>query len=391
MADTVTFQSATPATPPDATIIATDDAGIAGQVQIIKLAISADGSATPIPADASGLKIKADSLPLPTGAATSALQTQPGVDIGDVTVNNAAGVSAVNVQDGGNSLTVDNGGTFAVQDAAAEASLSVLDDWDESDRAKVNLIVGQAGVQGGSGVVTALTQRVVLATDVALPTGNNNVGDVDIASIAAGDNNIGNVDIVTMPAVTNAGTFVVQENGAALTSLQLIDDSVITDDITTFTPGTSKGLAIAAVVDDDSTDTADEGDMVLVRATKERKLRVVSALDSAAMQSGNDQVTPKFVSIAASASGDNTLVSGVASKKIRVLSYVLMSNGTVNAKFQSSTGGDITGLLYLVANTGASSGFSPVGHFETVAGEDLQLNLSGAIAVGGHLTYIEVD
>jgi len=32
---------------------------------------------------------------------------QPGVDIGDVTVNNAAGASAVNIQDGGNSLTVD--------------------------------------------------------------------------------------------------------------------------------------------------------------------------------------------------------------------------------------------------------------------------------------------
>lgn len=44
---------------------------------------------------------------LPTGAATAALQTQPGVDIGDVTVNNAAGASAVNIQDGGNSITVD--------------------------------------------------------------------------------------------------------------------------------------------------------------------------------------------------------------------------------------------------------------------------------------------
>lgn len=39
--------------------------------------------------------------------ATAALQTQPGVDIGDVTINNAAGVAAVNIQDGGNSITVD--------------------------------------------------------------------------------------------------------------------------------------------------------------------------------------------------------------------------------------------------------------------------------------------
>jgi hypothetical protein len=51
--------------------------------------------------------ISAASLPLPIGAATSALQTQPGVDIGDVTVNNGAGAAAVNIQDGGNSITVD--------------------------------------------------------------------------------------------------------------------------------------------------------------------------------------------------------------------------------------------------------------------------------------------
>ena len=54
--------------------------------------------------------VSAASLPLPTGAATSALQTQPGVDIGDVTINNSSGAAAVNIQDGGNSITVD--GTF---------------------------------------------------------------------------------------------------------------------------------------------------------------------------------------------------------------------------------------------------------------------------------------
>lgn len=32
---------------------------------------------------------------------------QPGIDIGDVTINNGSGASAVNIQDGGNSLTVD--------------------------------------------------------------------------------------------------------------------------------------------------------------------------------------------------------------------------------------------------------------------------------------------
>jgi hypothetical protein len=41
--------------------------------------------------------------------------------------------------------------------------------------------------------------------DAALPAGTNNIGDVDILTIAAGDNNIGNVDVVTLPALP-AGT-----------------------------------------------------------------------------------------------------------------------------------------------------------------------------------------
>lgn len=45
------------------------------------------------------------------------------------------------------------------------ASLSVLDDWDESDRAKVNPIVGVAGVAAGAGAVGTTVQRMTLASD----------------------------------------------------------------------------------------------------------------------------------------------------------------------------------------------------------------------------------
>lgn len=70
--------------------------------------------------------------------------------------------------------------TQTTHQSNAATSLSVIDDWDETDRAKVNPIVGQAGVAAGSGVVGTTTQRVVLATDVALPAGTNNIGDVDV-------------------------------------------------------------------------------------------------------------------------------------------------------------------------------------------------------------------
>lgn len=105
---------------------------------------------------------------------------------------------------------------------------------------------------------------------------------------------------------------------------------------------------------------------------------------------GETAVTPKFAVISASSSGDNTIVAAVPGKKIRVLSYAFVSSGTVNAKWQSEAT-DISGLMYFIANTGISSGYNPKGHFQTVSGKALELNLSGAQAVGGHLNYIEVD
>jgi hypothetical protein len=106
--------------------------------------------------------------------------------------------------------------------AAAAASLAVMDDWDESDRAKVNPIAGQAGVAAGAGAVSALVQRITLASDdplvvlagvkttsvTALETGG--VGIIGWLSqiwrdikggivLQAGTNNIGDVDVLTLP------------------------------------------------------------------------------------------------------------------------------------------------------------------------------------------------
>ena len=52
-----------------------------------------------------------------TFAVQSTNQANSGVDIGDVTINNASGAAAVNIQDGGNSITVD--GTVAVSGSVA--------------------------------------------------------------------------------------------------------------------------------------------------------------------------------------------------------------------------------------------------------------------------------
>lgn len=143
----------------------------------------------------------------------------------------------------------------------------------------------------------------------ALAAGTNNIGDVDVATIAAGDNNIGNVDIVTVPAdpfgvnadaasatgsisaklrfiastgipitgtvtvgshaVTNAGTFVTQENGALLTSAQLIDDVVHSGDAVL-----SKYAVIGGVLDDTSPVAVTENSAQSLRITALRAAHV---------------------------------------------------------------------------------------------------------------------
>lgn len=58
-------------------------------------------------------------------------------------------------------LALESGGNLA----GAATSLAVMDDWDETDRCKVNPIVGQAGVAAGAGAVGTTTQRMTLASD----------------------------------------------------------------------------------------------------------------------------------------------------------------------------------------------------------------------------------
>jgi len=133
--------------------------------------------------------ISAASLPLPTGASTSALQTQPGVDIGDVTINNASGAGAVNIQDGGNSITVDGtvsvSGTVAVTQSTSPWIVSgtvatsnfptTVDTNYGTVGANTLRTAAQIGNATGAaafnaGTTTAQTLRVVLPTDqTAIP------------------------------------------------------------------------------------------------------------------------------------------------------------------------------------------------------------------------------
>lgn len=112
--------------------------------------------------------------------------------------------------------------------------------------------------------------------------------------------------------------------------------------------------------------------------------------DVSTIADGNVPLLVKHAAIAASASGDNTVVAAVSGKAIYLLAYNIMSNGAVNAKWKSGASTDLTGLAYMdAAGKGKVCNYNPKAWCKTAAGEALVLNLSGAVAVGGEITYVE--
>ena len=105
----------------------------------------------------------------------------------------------------------------------------------------------------------------------------------------------------------------------------------------------------------------------------------------------SDVLIAKFAKIDTASSGNNTIVAAVAGKKIRVLSYKLVCSGAVTVKFQSGAGGtDLEGGAAYGANGGVMASECEGGYFETAASTLLNLNLSSAVQVSGHVTYEEV-
>lgn len=171
--------------------------GQATMANSIPVAVASNQSAIPI---------SAASLPLPTGAATEATlaaidagipaalgQTTMSASMPVVIASNQTAVpisaAALPLPSGAATETtlasIDAGVPAALGQTTMSASMPVAIASNQS-AFPVNTIAGQTGVQGGSGTTNALTQRVVLATDVALPAGTNTIGNVKLAAATSG-------------------------------------------------------------------------------------------------------------------------------------------------------------------------------------------------------------
>lgn len=147
----------------------------------------------------------------------------------------------------------------------------------------------------------------------------------------------------------------------------------------------SRGGIVAAL--------SDTGDEVVIRSTEGGSLFVSNT--------PNTEIDSRILSKAfgVATSGDNTLIAGVANKRIRFHGGMFHAASTVSLYMKSSGSSRV---LYGDSTNKVSSGgasdpggfaipFNPVGWFTCDAGDDLEINLSGAIVVSGVAIYTLVD
>lgn len=320
------------------TVIATDDIG-GVHYQRVKVAFGLDDAATMVSAS-NGLPINvvatitlpvsAASLPLPTGAATeTTLSTLNGKII-------ACNTGAVVLATGGNVIgAVTQSGTWSVRN------------------------------QDGSG--NNLTSRLV-----------GSVRAQDVALVDASGNQIGVSGVPVRVDPTGTTAQPVTDNAGSLT----VDAPVGTPVFVRLSDGTS---AIATL-------PVSLASLPALVAGTAMIGQVAATQQTGQIYSGTTALTVKYAVINTAASGVSTVVAGVATKKIRVLSYRFQADADVSVKFRDNTAAvDLTGAMATGAKGGGGgAAFSPVGHFETAAGNALSINLSAAVQVSGHVAYVEV-
>jgi hypothetical protein len=244
----------------------------------------------------------------------------------------------VGINDSGNSITVDYATTGS---GTATGAL------------RVELPTNGTGVIATVGAVTGITN--------ALPAGTNAIGK--LAANSGVD--IGDVDVTSITGVTM--------NNAAIQS-----------------------------TGDEAHDAVDAGNpMKIGGRAQEPTAAPDEVADNDRVDTLHDRVGrvavyqgyPRWYAVInAATSGNNTIkaAAGVG-KKIVVTSVSIISDGTVDIRWESGADGTaLSGQMPLLVNTGYSAS-DPNGLFETAANALLNLELSAAVNVHGHIAGMIID
>lgn len=375
-------------TPGTGAKVAVDDLGAGGLVQRIKPTFGAPGSATDVSSSNPLPVVQTGTPELPTGAATEATldDVKAALTIGPVPVSGTFWQATQPVSVASLPLPAD---------AATETTLAgVLTEGDFDTKTGSLTETAPSTDTASSGlngrlqrIAQRLTSLIALFPSALSALSNFKISVADIGGTApdtnSGSKSAGTLRVVLatdQPQLTNK-LLVTPDANSAVNVAQMNGVAV------TMGAGNS-GTGVQRVVI--ATDQPALTNKLLV--TPDANSTVIAGERTDSIYNSTTALTPKFAAIAASSSGNNTLVAAVTGKKIRVLAYNLIGNGAVNAKFQSGASGtDLTGLKYIAAaGGGICAPYNPMGWFETAAATLLNLNLSGAVAVGGELVYVEV-
>jgi hypothetical protein len=270
MADNVDVTPGTGAT------IATDDVG-GVQYQRVKVDVGGDGLASPL---VRGQQTGANSIPvvLPSDQAAIPVTDNSGsltVDYATTGSGTATGALRVELPTNGTGVIATVGAVTAITNALPAGTNAI------------GKLAANSGVDIGDVDVTSVpTDPFGANADAASATGSISA---KLRFIASTGIPITGTVTVGSHAVTNAGTFPVQVDGAALTALQLIDDPVVTLGTGTYSEATSKGNVIAAVRRDADTtlvDTTNEFGPLQMDANGRLKVEVFDSGDSHTVDNG---------------------------------------------------------------------------------------------------------
>lgn len=248
-----------------------------------------------------------------------------------------------------------------------------------------SLTVDNAALSVTGGGVEATALRVTLASDsTGVVSVDDNGGNL---SIDDGGNSI---------TVDNGGTFAVQVDGAALTSLQLADDVVFADDAA-FTLASSK-VAMAGAIRDDSLSalTAIEGDAVPLRVGSTGALHVnvasggITGIAEDSASAGGEEgvmmlaVRRDAASSGVSADGDFAALSVTSDGSLRVSGGGGGTEYTVDAAAPAAP----TGATFVMERDDALSALTEIEGDWTnpraSANGALWVSVDGTVTVGSH-------
>lgn len=433
----------------DTTSIDADTTTIIGHVDGIETLLGTiDADTSTLAGAVAAGQMQVDIVADGAGLATAANQLADGHN---VTIDNGASAAAVNIQDGGNSITIDGSVTAdlgANNDVTIDGSSVVYAEDTASQAADDGVMIlarrtaSPADTSGADLDYESLQMdngRLWTSTtiDAALPAGDNNIGNVDIASSVALDVSAATVTVdlganndvtVTSGAITETNSTAILADTASMdTNLGTIagDTTSIDGKITACNTGAvvlSSGTvttvstlsaitgltmlnAGAQVTGDEANDAADAGNPVKIGG---RAQDIIGAepeevadndrVDALFDQNGRIGVTAgsdyKYADINDSTSGNNTIVAAqAAGKRIAVWSIMIVSDGTVDCRFEDGAGGTaFTGQIPLQEREGytySSGGLVPL--FVGSAATLLNLELSAAVNVHGSLSYTVIE